>query len=293
MKFGNRNTEKGFLGKLLSKPVFNRNKIYFTIAVISIIFAAIFLLNMFLWLRLQKKVSIAMTSREIYKNELLTPDMFYKYDMVEAEYQRYAISDKNSVLINRLVLWEDVPKLKGYFSAYTIRKDNPIEYKNLISSISDNSNLVRYSHPGKELIKLDVSSSELNKYKDMLSPGDKINIMATYEDKVMMMISDRVANNGNRGYEVDTIKTDTVFTGLEIADIRNPQNKSVLDYLSKYRELSAFEQAAIAKTEEYQKATDADTIFVSLTPSEIEKLKLYESMQGVKFSMSIPDEGIY
>lgn len=231
----------------------------------------------------EAKVDIVMLANGAYKNQPITEDMLVKYPMLQAEYEKYSIVKDNGVETRRLILWSDKDSIIGAFAGYPIASETPLEYRSLVRSRVDNSDIVMYSFPGKDLVPLNIGASDLNAFKTFLQPGDKLNISAVYSEKVNVLDS-----FGQGEEEKEVFRSDPVFKNIMVADLTNSNGNSILDIYSEYNDKTTFQQAQLDSNEEFQKSITPASLFVALTPEEMTQYYKYISKNNIQFKISLP-----
>lgn len=221
-----------------------------------------------------------------YKNQLITSDMIKEYPMLKGEYEKYSIVESNGQKRRRLILWEDRNSVVGKYAGYPLVPETLLEARQLTNSKVDNSDTVLYSFPGKDIVQLNVGTSDLNAFKTFLQPGDKLNIEAIYSEEETI---DSVDAYGNPSQEkVDIFRTETVFGNIMIADLINSSGDSILDIYSDYNNKSASQQNALDNSDDFQKQTTPSSLLVALTPSEKETYYKYLAKDNIEFRVSLP-----
>lgn len=234
----------------------------------------------------EQTVDVVMLKDGAYKNQLITESMLVKYPMLQAEYEKYSIINSNGVATRRFLTWNEAKQAVGYYAAYPILAETPLEKRQLVASKIDNSDTVLYSFPGKDIIQLNIGSSDLNAFKTFLQPGDKLNIEAIYSDEVEVETTDSYGTP--RTEKVDVFKTETVFGNIMIADLINSSGESILDIYSEYNQLSTFQQTAKEQSSNWQDSVTPSALLVALTPKEKEIYYKYLAKDNIEFRVSLP-----
>ena len=234
----------------------------------------------------EQTVDIVMLKDGAYKNQIITESMLIKYPMLQAEYEKYSVVDSNGVAQRRFFTWNEAKQVVGYYAAYPILAETPLERRQLVASKIDNSDTVLYSFPGKDIIQLNIGSSDLNAFKTFLQPGDKLNIEAIYSDEVEYETTD--AYGSVRKEKQDVFKTETVFGNIMIADLINSSGDSILDIYSEYNQLSTFQQASKERSSDWQESVTPSALLVALTPKEKEIYYKYLAKDNIEFRVSLP-----
>lgn len=284
---GNGRGSSGTSGKFnISRPAVNQSGKGVAIFIITIIAIALIGVVAFIGNKATSTVDVVMLNRAIHKNQVITEDMLTKYSMIQAEYEKYSVENNDGTVKRRIITWKDRNKMIGAFAAYPLQKNTVAMYSSFLKSRTDNSDGVLYSFPGKELVKLEISGSDLKSFKTFLSPGDKINVQATYIDKVTEESVDMYGNKIKDTEEV--FKTETVFNDITLADLLNNKGQSILDLYSDYKSLPVTQQVARDQDPNWNKSVEPTTILVALTPEEKERYYYYDAKGSVEFKVSLP-----
>lgn len=275
------------LGKFnVSRPAMNQSGKGAIIAIICVVALILICFVISIGRKATATVDVVMLNQSIHKNQVITADMISKYEMIQAEYEKYATESGDGTVKRRIITWEDRNKMIGAFAAYPLQKNTVAMYSSFLKSRTDNSDGVLYSFPGKELVKLDIQSGDLNSFKTYLAPGDKVNVQALYTEKITETSTDMYGNVNRNTDEV--FRTETVFNDITLADLLNGNGQSILDLYSDYKALSVTEQAARDNSEAWQKAVQPKTVLVALTPEEKERYYYYEAKGNIEFRVSLP-----
>lgn len=287
MKLGRRNianTVNNIVGT--SRPAKNQSKK--NVYVIGVVVATALLI---LWVysmgrKADKTVQVVMMAQNVYKNQVITESMLKPYDMLQGEFEKYSVVDKDGKKSRRILLWEERDKIINGFAAYPLQQDTYAEYRNFIKSRVDNSDNVLYSFPGKDIVPLEIGSTELQAFKTFLQPGDRLNIEANFSQKQTVAEDDGFG--GITRTQLDVFKTENVFTDIMIADLLNQQGESILDIYASYKDKTVYEQAKLDSSQAFKDSTEPKTLLVALTPEEKERYYYYLSKNQVKFRVSMP-----
>lgn len=227
-------------------------------------------------------VSVAMWAENVYKNQTITENQLIEYKMLKGEFEKYAVSDSNGAKSRRIVLWEERDKLYNAFAAYPLQANTVCMISDIVMSRTDNSDTVLYSYPGKNILALKLGDSDLTTFKTFLQPGDRVNITAIYTIKDNVELSD----GGNE--QVESIRQETVFKDIMVADLLNQEGASVLDLYASYNDMTVYQQAYLDADEAWQDSVQPSTLLVALTPEEEALYYEYLSKGNIEFHMSLP-----
>ena len=235
----------------------------------------------------EETVRVAMWSQNVYKNQVVTSEMLEPYDMLLGEYEKLSIVKSNSgAQTRRVVLWDEAKSIIGGFAAYPLQAGTYVEYRTLVKSRIDNSDSVLYSFPGRDIVELDVDSSELKVFKTFIQPGDRLNITALYSDEVGIQTDD---GYGNTITEQKTVfRSETVFNDLVVADMLNNSGESILDIYAEYNDMTVWQQVQMQQDPTFNERTEPASLIVALTPEEQDRYYYYLSKDNVELRLSMP-----
>lgn len=272
----------------ISRPGANQMKKWMTLVLIMVITVGCIYYVSLIGKKAEETISVVMLGKNVYKNGQIRDDgeTLIKYDMLVAEYEKYAIQEDNGTTKRRIVLWDEREKITGTFAAYPLQANTVAMYRDFVKSRVDNSDAVMYSFPGKTLVKLQISGSELDAFKTFLQPGDVLNIKASYVEKIQKEEVDAYGTPQKIQYEVQ--KTDEVFTNIAIADLLNANGQSVLDLYQEYNELTVWQQSNLDKNASYQETLIPNTLLVAFTPEESERYNYYLTKSNIAFRVELP-----
>lgn len=286
MKIVERTKEKIF-SKMDKTPAINQSKKMSLLGALIIVTILLIVWVVYMGGKADRTVKVVMFTQNIHKNQLVTESMLKPYNIIQAEYEKYTVVNENGVKKRRLILWDERGLIINSFAAYPLQHDKKAEYRDFIKSRVDNSDSVLYTFPGKDLIPLEISSSEMSAFKTFLKPGDRLDVDALF------IIKQNLPGNQDYNYymsseQQEIFKTEEVFKGIMVADILNNKGESILDAYANYRELSVWEQAKLDNSPEFKQKTEPKTLLVALTPDEKERYYEYLSKSNIKFKASMP-----
>jgi len=282
MKMGRKN--KGEAG--ISRPAVNKSSKTLLIVLLILITAGLIYWVINIGKKAERTVQVVMLTAPIYKNQMITENLLAPYDMLEGEFQKYGVKNSNGEYVRRLVLWEDRASVIGAFAAYSLQAESLLEYRNLIKSRIDNSDAVLYNFPGKDIVKLDVGTNDLNAFKTFLKPGDRLNIEAIYSDTIPVEKED--GYGGTVIEEVEVFKTTTVFGSIMIADLLNSDGESILDMYEQYNQMTLYQQAQLDASTEWKEKTEPASLLLALTEDEKHLYYQYLAKGNITFRISLP-----
>lgn len=262
----------------------NKNQSKKSMMLIGVIVVTILLI---MWVyvlgkKAEDTVSVVMWSENIYKNETITENQLIEYKMLKGEFEKYAIENSNNSKTRRIVLWEEREKLYNTFAAYPLQANTVAMITDVVTSRTDNSDTVLYSYPGKNILALKLGDTDLTTFKTFLQPGDRVNITAIYKAEDSLELGD-----GQRE-TVESIRQETVFKDIMVADLLNQDGNSVLDLYASYNNMTVYQQAALDVDESWLDSVEPSTLLVALTPEEETLYYEYLSKTDIEFHMSLP-----
>lgn len=285
MKIGRRKPKDG-AGGALGRPAKNQaKKNKYLIGVV--LFTAILILWVYsMGRKAEQTVQVAMLSQNVYKNQVITETMLKPYDMLKGEFEKFSIVESNGKKSRRIVLWDERNKIINTFAAYPLQQDTYADYRSFIKSRVDNSDNVLYSFPGKDIVRLEIGSNELQAFKSFLQPGDKLNIEATFSQKETVAEDDGFG--GVTRNQMEVFRTESVFKDVMIADLLNQNGQSILDIYANYNNKTVYEQAQLDSSQAFKDSTEPKILIVALNPDEMARYNYYISRNQVKFRVSMP-----
>lgn len=268
-----------------AKPVQNKAKNFVFVLIVVAITAGLIVWVYSMGVKATEAVTVVMTTKNLYKNQVITADCIQPYDMLKAEFEKFSITNKNGTAQRRIILWSEKDQFLGAFAAYPIAANTYLESRSLYRSRIDNSDTILYSYPGKEVIQLSLGSNDLNTFKTFLEPNDRVNINATWTEKEKVV---EMTPYGQQEVEVETFKSDVIFQDIMVADLLNKQGDSILDIYQSYNAKTVSQQAALDSDSQFLESTKPTNLLVALTPEEKKEYYYYLNKDNISFSMTLP-----
>jgi len=268
----------------------------------------------FLWMFVSAKtqlISVCMWQNNHAKNSPLNTDAVCEYKMLVEEYEQYAIQGTGGVT-SRLIKWEDRALLNGRYCTRNVYGATVVVMEDLMDQKINNTDMLLYNFPGREIIKLEVGKEDMDAYKRFLMPGDRVNITAVVVSEKTVEARD-VSDGGLQGSTTtpasasslfddgtssskkdsqtlseEVVTTEPLFDSIYIADMLNKDGESVLDLMEKFNAMTVTQQAQYASSETWRSRTTPDTLLVALTKEELLRYYKYAERQGVTFRVSLP-----
>lgn len=289
MKVGKKKKDSKIdVGAVSRNPKLNQSKKTGSILIVLAITIGLIAWVISVGKKAESTVAVVQLKQGVYKNQVLSINDVEQYDMLQGEFEKYAIKNEDGTYSRRLVLWDEVGSILGTnpFAAYPLQGGTLLEYRSILNNRIDNSDSVLYSFPGKDIVKLNIATSDLSTFKSFLQPGDRLNVEAIYSDTIS--IEEDNGYGGKETVEKEIFRTETVFGSIMIADLLNSSGESVLDIYTNYNDLTITEQAILDSDSDFQKSVEPSSLLVALTPEEKERYYYYKSKSDVEFTLSLP-----
>lgn len=271
----------------VSRPAMNSSKKYGTIIILAFVTLALIFWVIWLGRKAQETVNVAVYNQGLYKNQMVInpEEQFRPYEMLKAEYEKLSVTYENGETRRRVMLWDEVKDLAGWYAAYPLMEGDYVQYRSFIGKKTDNSSTVLYNFPGKEIVSFDIDTDLISTFKTFLEPGDKINIQATFSGTLEETKDDGYGNTSTE--EVEVFRTEKAFNGITIADMLNSSDSSVLDMYAYYNQLSSYQQSILDNDSDWKNSTTPSKILVALTPEELDRYYYYKNKDAT-FEVSLP-----
>lgn len=227
-------------------------------------------INFWSSMSLRDTVEIVKLKSPVPQDGVITEDNMYKDTMLRAEYEKqgvYTLSDGTKR--RSIVLWEDRNRIVNAFASYYIRQDAPI-YWDSLSKETPKKYSYLYKMDG-ELLRIDVNAKE---FGDMLVPGDRINVRATYTDNEYTLPSEQdFALQQQTGIQPQSSVTKSImlFNNVVVLDILNSEGESIYDIYYRLLTLPKSRQNEIVATEDFKDRVEPAQILLNVTPEEADR----------------------
>ena len=262
----------------------------------------------FLWVFVSAKtqtIQVCMWEQNHAKNSPVTTDAVVPYDMLLAEYGTYAVQGTDGVT-SRIIKWEDRALLNGRYCTRNVYGATIVMIDDLMDKKINNKDMLLYNFPGREIVSLEIGSSDMEAFKSFLVPGDRINITAVIKSEKIVdstTVGDETStstqtatdlfntdskNNKNQEVTEEVITTEPLFDSIYIADMLNKDGESVLDLMERYNSMTATQQAQLANSDSWKEQTKPETLLIALTKEELLRYYKYAQKDGVTFRVSLP-----
>lgn len=264
--------------------------------------------TVFLWTIVSAKtqtVEVCMWNGNHAKNSPVnsSEDCIVPYKMLRGEYEQYAREGGDGVT-SRIVLYKDKALLNGRYCTRNVYGATIVMTDDLMDQKINNTDMLLYNYPGREIVSLAVGSEDMESFKSFLQPGDRINITAVVttektvnvdllggEDdapKTAEDLFDTDSKKSDKSVTEEVITTEPLFDSIYIADILNSDGESVLDLMERYNALTATQQNQLASSDSWKEQTTPKTLLVALTKEELLRYYRYASRGDITFRVSLP-----
>lgn len=253
----------------VSKYSHSRN-VLFLLAVVVI---AVIGLNIFSTIQLRQTVSVVSLKTSVFQDGIITADNMQELIMTNADYQRLGIDSKTQKRV--IVLWEDRDSLVNKYASYYIRKGTPV-YLDSIGTDSNRQYSYLYNMDG-ELLKIGIDA---NTFGQMLVPGDRINVRASYTEQIFTLPTEeelRLQQQLGIAPQSTVQKQILLFNNVAVLDILNSSGESIYDKYYEVLALPKEKQKEILNSEEFIESVEPSEILLNVTPEEADR---YMSIQA-------------
>lgn len=234
---------------------------------LALVVVAVLGLNFYSSMSLKQTVEIVKLKSAVPQDGRVIQDNFVKDSMLKSEYEKqgvYTLSDGTKR--RSIVLWEDRERIQNAYASYYIRQDTPL-YWDSLSKETPKKYSYLYKMDG-ELLKIDMDAGE---FGQMLVPGDKINVRASYTQNEYTLPSERdFVLQQQMGVQPETTisKTELLFNNVVVLDILNGDGESIFDIYYRLLALPKATQQETVASEDFQKSVEPEEILLNVTPEE-------------------------
>ena len=282
MRIGNNGKKR-----VASNPAANKNTKSGLVVLVAVVMILLVVWVYLLGRKAESTTTVYMWNQEVYKNAQITEDMLEPYDMITAEYEKYAVKDYDGHLENRILTPDDKDYIIGKYAAYPLHQDTIAMTTDLVKDRTNNSDSVLYSYPGKDIVSLDIGTEVLQTFKTMLQPGDKINIIAIYSETAKDSQAEESGGSSDNT-TAELTRSEVAFKGIPFADLLNSNGESILDIYADYDYQSTWIEQQYENDDEFKQRVTPSTILVAFTPEEEARYYDYLSKGDVTFEVSVP-----
>jgi len=281
----------------ISKETFTKYSTRIILGLTIIFYIVLTAININAYLLTQNTISVVALRGPSIRNQMITMDNLQEYKMTEKEFYRYGLEQSRAGITNRLIKWnkENLNKIvnssEPVFFAYSKKNGDLLMWEDCIKTYQDKTRMFLYSYPGKNIIELTVSGSNLNTFKKVLEVGDRINIKCLYKKTLSTAVvrsSVKRKSTSETYFDFDLLQIDDLFTNISIADILNSNGESILDYNEYVNSLPTSDKIELMQTEDYKRNIKAATLMLAVTPTEENLYNIYRKKDGATFLISLP-----
>jgi hypothetical protein len=219
--------------------------------------------------KLNDFVEVVKIKTSIPQEGIILADNIYKDQMYMNEFEKQGIitladgSKKRSI-----ILWEDRGQILGSYASYFIRENSPIHWDAISKEIPKKFSYL-YRMEG-ELLRLDISGDQ---FGELLVPGDKINVRASYSEKNYTLPTEAsfmAQTQMGQQTQSSVLKQIKLFNNAPIIDILNGKGESIFNLYYKIMSLPRQEQYNIINSKDFSESVKPVQILLSLTPEEVD-----------------------
>ncbi len=236
-------------------------------------------------LYLRQTVDVVKFKTPVSQDGIIKEDNIFKDTMARSEYIKQGMMKfSDGTEKRKIVLWEDRDKIKNAYASYYLRENAPVYWDSLTKE-TPKQYAYLYKMDG-ELLKLDMKADE---FGEMLVPGDKINVRATYTDQVYSLPDEQsYALQQQTGIQPQTSiqKQEFLFSGATVLDMLNSEGASIFDLYYKLLALPKSKQQEILKSEEFKEQVKPVKMLLNVTPEEAEAYQKIQS-KGANYLMTL------
>ncbi len=279
----------------LSKELITKYSTKIIIGITILFYVGLAAFNIKAYMLTQNTIPVVALKGPCVRNQMITEENIQKYKMTEKEFYRYGLENSRGNITNRLIRWDQRKALlnpsKPMFFAYSKKNGDLLMRDDCISTYLDNSRRFKHIYPGKNIIELTITGSNLNTFKKTFRVGDRINIKCMYKRTLSTAVvrsSIKKKSTAETYFDFDLLQIDGLFTNIAIADILNGSGESILDYQDYIGTLPTNEQIEIMESDEYKKNIRASTLMLAVTPAEEDLYNIYRKKDGAMFLISLP-----
>lgn len=251
----------------------------------ALLILAVFVGNTVTSSTLRAKVEVVKLTSSVAQEGYITLENMYKDTMLKAEYEKSGLFTSSDGSKRRaIVLWDDREVIEGAYASNFIRKDTPI-YWDFLSKETPKKYAYLYKMDG-ELLPIDLDPGQ---FGEMLVPGDKVNIRASYQEPIYTLPTEEEFRlQQQTGIEPQTSEERRVmlFNSVSVLDILNSEGASIFDIYYDLLRLPKNAQRELAKTEDFKASVIPVKILLNATPEEAD---MYMSIQnkGPQYMMTM------
>lgn len=254
--------------KVRERSIGKVSKTFKITAILAVIVVVIVLFNFWSSYSLRQTVDIVKLETAVPQDGRVMQDNMVKDKMLKEEYEKqgvYKLSDGSER--RSIILWEDRERLKNNaYASYYIRQGTPL-YWDALTKETPKKYSYLYKMDG-ELLKIGLDAEE---FGQMLVPGDKINVRASYTETNYTLPSEsEFALKQQLGIQDANTVTRNVklFNSVVVLDILNSKGDSIFDIYYRLLSLPKSKQQEVVATKEFKDTVKPSDILLNVTPEE-------------------------
>lgn len=215
-------------------------------------------------------------SKGIPAQTVITKDDVEKYDIVEREYNEDMISADN------------IDNVIGTYAAHYLRKGTILYKDQIVAEVSKKNEWLYELDDDYEVLTLPYNYLECG--GDILVPGDRIRIRATYEteepNEDYMQFSDD-PNQIDYKYKNSYLRTQVIFDSIVVEDLLNANSHSIYEVYKEVLKLPEDQRSKAMKSQEFIKSIQPKALVLSGTKEQINKYAKYSNLESKKLIITI------
>ncbi len=224
----------------------------------------------------------------ISADALITEDMVEPYDMYYKEFEQKGVMRfSDGVDRSTIVTWADRDYvINQRYAAYYLHAGSEL-YWDMTLSDQTRKNSYLYSMDG-ELLNIHMTTTD--DFGDMVVPGDKLNIRATYVKTVYNIPTEEQyimgVENGTEQTGVDMTVTELMFSEVHILDMLNGNGSSIFDIYYDFMAATKAEQASMLADQNFLQSVQPASILLEVTTEEAERY-INLKAKGAQYQMTL------
>lgn len=220
-------------------------------------------------------------------NSMIMESMIEPYEMYYKEFSQYGtIKMSDGSTRSTIVRWADRDLVVNKrYAAYYMRQGTVLFWDATLRD-QTRKNSYLYSMDG-ELLNIKMTTTE--DFGDMVVPGDKLNIRASYTKKEYNLTDEEVymrtgEMSSEDGTDVDVVEP--LFSEVQVLDMLNSSGESIFDIYYEYISMSKVEQAAKLQDETFLSSVKPSSILLEVTAEEVEHF-MSVSKNGATYQITL------
>lgn len=240
--------------------------------------------------KLNDFVDVVKIKNAIPQEGIILSDNIYKDQMYMNEFQKQGvITLADGTKKRSIILWEDRNQIVGSYASYYIRESSPIHWDAISKEIPKKFSYL-YRMEG-ELLKLDIAG---NQFGELLVPGDKINVRASFTEKNYVLPTEAsfmAQMQMGQQTQSTVLKQIKLFNNAPIIDILNGRGESIFNLYYKIMSLPRQEQYRIINSKDFAESVKPVQVLLSLTPEEVDAYMAIQDKSPTLLMTLLPRSG--